>query len=511
MSDCWDRTLRLAQKVTYLQAAQEQVGFYFDKEKAEALKIYIAAEMKKLEDMVLPQLPPRKLKKSEEAFYTIPKKPFKIDGSYSELMLKFAARHQMDLNPGGGAIWNGKAITIKGGYLLPATKPMELGNQDNLKEFFLAEGWEPTYFNFQRGPDGKPLRDKHKQLIQTSPKIMEAGKMCPNLAKLHGALAQSVVTWLSYRNRGAVLEGWLDNPRPAFDGRISASVAGLTSTHRKKHSTIVNLPKADGEVLLGVEFRSLFRASEGKVLLGYDFQALEARCEAHYCWKYPGGQAYAKELIEGDIHFKTANFVFDRELLGVNRVKDDPTFKLYRQKAKTIKYASTYGASAAKLARTLGESKERGEEIYNAFWESAEPLARLKENVEKYWQYQGHEKYIVGILGAKLWVRAKHAIVNTLFQHCGSVCMDVSEVYMDQYLGGLHLGDDGRPVYKYKGYEVRRVAEVHDEAVWELDEEIAEDVAQLAMKAIRNTGTHLKLNVPLLGSYKIGATWANIH
>lgn len=508
----WEKPLRLAQKSAFLQASQELCGIGFDKQKAEQLIVQIEQAMRDIEADVLPKLPPRKLKKSEQPYYTLPKKPYKMDGTYSELMIKFAEKHKIDLNPGGGAIWNGKAFTIRGGMLLDATAPMDIGNSADLKEFFLSEGWEPQFFNVKRGPDGKPERDKRTgQPVQTTPKIMDGGRMCPNLEKLHGTLAKSVVRWLSLRNRRAVLEGWLANERLAFDGRLTAAVSGLTSTHRKKHSIIVNLPKADGEVLLGKEFRSLFYAPPGKVLLGYDFTALEATIEAHYCYSYPGGKEYAKELLEGDIHSKTAQFVFARELSSIEWVKDDPICKSYRQKAKTIKYASSYGASSKKLARTLGESEARGEEIHKAFWESAEPLALFRSAVQKFWEYDGDKKWVKGIMGAKLWIRYKHAIVNTLFQHAGSVCMDLSQAYMHSYLGELTLDKDGRCLYIYKGYEVRRVAEMHDEAVWEVDEEIAEEIAQLAMKSVSAAGKALKLNVPLKAEYKIGKTWADIH
>lgn len=502
----WDSCLKLANKVQFLLAVQECNGLAFDIEKAKSLQTYIAEEMARLEGIVLPQLPPRSLKKSEEAFYTLPKKPYRMSGEYSELMVRFAAKHGATLNADNTMTFGSETLPVKGGTLLNVKLPMELSNQDQLKEWFLSLGWKPNFYNTKKGPDGKPERDNKGRIILTSPKIQEGNRLCPNLADLQGDIARNVVRWLSLRNRGAVLAGWLANRRLEYDGRLSASVSGLASTHRKKHSVITNLPKADGEVLLGTEFRSLFYAPKGKVLLGYDFTALEATIEAHYCMQYLGGKEYAKELLEGDIHAKTAEFVFAKELLGIERHKDNPTFKNYRQKAKTIKYASTYGASAKKLAKTLGESEQRGIEIHEAFWESAKPLALLRENLEKFWEYEGHQKWIRGIMGAKLWTRSKHALLNTLIQHAGSVCMDTSQAFMDKYLGPLDV-----TTYRFKGHTVKRVAEMHDEAVWEVDEEIAEDVAQLALRSVEETGKLLKLKVPLKAEYKIGRTWAEIH
>ena len=93
--------------------------------------------------------------------------------------------------------------------------------------------WKPTLYNYQKDSNGKPVRDQKGKIIPTSPKIQEAGKICPNLMEMEGDLVKLVVKWLSLRNRQSVLQGWFSNPRLQMDGRIGAGRTGIAATHRQ--------------------------------------------------------------------------------------------------------------------------------------------------------------------------------------------------------------------------------------------------------------------------------------
>jgi hypothetical protein len=401
------------------------------------------------------------------------------------------------------------------GEAMPITMPMEMSNQDQMKSWFIENGWKPTLWNYKRGPDGKPIRDpKTRDLIKTTPKIQEAGKICPNLMEMEGDLVKLVVKWLSLRNRQSVLQGWLNNPRLQMDGRIGAGRTGIAATHRQKHKVIVNVPKASEKVLLGKEFRSLFICEEGTKIAAGDAAALEGRVQGHYTWRYDNG-ATAKELLEGDPHSKTAKSVYVEELehVDINAgdfSKDDPFFKPFRDKSKNIYYAALYGAGDAKIASTAGLPESRGKEISEKFWTANSATKALKDNLEKYWETVGIKKYVPAIDGRILMTRKKSALLNTIFQSCGGIAMDYACCFMDAWLGGLKW-KDRKPYYLYKGYEVRRVGYYHDEIEFECEEPIAEEVARMIEKAIAKAGEFLKLNVPLAGEGKVGNNWKETH
>ncbi len=492
----WNAPLRLAQKVTYLQAVQELNGIGFDQDKARALTLRIRKEMQEIESEVLPKLPQRKLKKSEEHYYTIPSKPFKMDGTFSFYMERFLEKHSVGASAERRVIqWNGEEITIEGGKLLPATKPMELSNQDDLKAWLLSAGWEPSLWNFKKDKNGKPERDpKTKEPIKTSPKMQENGRLCPNLEEMSGDIVKPVVRWLSYRNRLAVLDGWLLNPRLAFDGRLTAGSSGITNTFRQKHVVVTNIPKNKEHVLLGREFRELFTAFPGQVLVGFDASALEDRIKGALTWKYDGGEYARKILAEGyDPHQESA------DVWGIDR-----------SQAKSGNYGLSYGCSPPKLAKILKCGREAAERYHKAYWQLNGALKLLDEALGRHWEANG-KKYIVGLDGRKVFSRHRHSLVNLAIQSTGSILMDYSQAWMDKQLGGVSLVDRVYPCYTPKGHRVFRVAFMHDELVYSCDPAIATHVAELGKESIRKAGEFFKLKVPLMSSASIGNNWSEVH
>ena len=446
----------------------------------------------------------------------MPAKPFKKNGEYSATWEKWVEKHKgIDLGDGTWEFY-GRRYEVVAGQVLGVLLPMEMSNQDQMKEWFLSMGWKPTLWNYQKDSKGKPIRDQRGKLIPTSPKIQEAQKICPNLMKLEGDLVKQVVKWLSLRNRQSVLEGWLENPRLAMDGRLGAGRTGIAATHRQKHKTVVNIPKASEKVLLGKEFRSLWIAEEGMQIAAGDAAALEGRVQGHYTWRYDGGVT-ATEILSGDPHSKNA-MAFYGHITEVSKFnpaaadfnKDDPIFKPYRDRSKNGFYALLYGCSAPKLASTLGLPETMGNSLLERFWEANPGTAALKAQVEKYWGTVGKQKYLPGIDGRMLCTRKKSALLNTIFQSCGGIVMDYACCLMDEWLGGLKW-KDRKPYYLYRGCVVRRVAYMHDEMEFEAEIPVVEEVTKMIERAIYEAGKMLNLSVELAGEGKVGNSWAEVH
>lgn len=504
---------RCGQKSFFLMSCQELTGWKFDVAAAQELTVRIEGMMEEIRAEVEPKLPPRELKKGEQKEYTMPAKPFKKDGSFSANWDKFVVKHN------GKQVeekWEfyGELYDVIGGQILNVKLPMQMANQDQMKDWFLEQGWQPSLYNYQKDSNGKPIRDQKGKLIPTSPKIQEAQKICPNLMKLEGDIVKQVVKWLSLRNRLSVLQGWLSNERLQMDGRIGAGRTGIASTHRQKHKVVVNVPKASEKVLLGKEFRSLWTSEDGYAIAAGDAAALEGRVQGHYTWRYDGGET-ARELLDGDVHSKTAKSVYTNELKDFDITspefnKDDTVFKPYRDRSKNIYYAAMYGAGDAKIASTAGLPEKRGKEISEKFWAANEGTKKLKDQLEKYWASKGQSKYLPAIDGRMLCTRKKSALLNTIFQSCGGIAMDYACCFLDIWLGGLKW-KDRKPYYLYKGYVVRRIGYVHDEVEFECEDAIAEEVAKLIERAIVKAGEHLKLNVELAGEGKVGKNWKEVH
>ena len=295
-------SFRQNQKDYWLYSAQAYSGVKFNTERAGALVELIESKMLEIKNEVDPKLPSRQLKTAEQAFYKQPAKPFNKSGELSATMQKWLEKHNAQIE-GRTIKAYGFEVQIEANAILPVTLPMEIEDGAELKQYFLDNGWKPheDFWNVQKGPDGKPVRDEKGKFIKTTPKINHAGQLCPNLQKLDGEIPSKVVKFLSYRNRLGVVKGWLSNWRIEFDGRLSAEISGYAPTSRVKHRTVVNCPKADPKVLLGSEMRDLFCVDEGNWYVGTDAAALENRTLSHYTYKYDDG-AFARRQIEQDPH-----------------------------------------------------------------------------------------------------------------------------------------------------------------------------------------------------------------
>jgi hypothetical protein len=465
--DNWlHNSFRQLQKDYWLYSAQAYTGVDFDQEKAKALIEFATIEMQKLKDEVDPQLPPRPLKTAEEAFYKMPSKPYSKSGEMSANMTKWLEKHSARLEDGVVYAY-GDSCKLEANKVFPIKLPMEIDDNTELKNWFIAAGWAASegFWNFKKDPiTKKNMRGDDGKLIQTTPKIQNQGEICPNLLKLEGEIPRKVVKFLSYRNRLGVVTGWLNNWRIAFDGRLSAEISGYAPTSRVKHRTVVNCPKATISVLLGNEMRDLFKVSEGYWYGGTDAAALENRTLSHYTFKYDGGK-FARMQTEGDPHsfnafafFPHISKMFD---INDNENKENPIFKPYRNKAKTGAYLLAFGGGAPKLASSLGLTKAEGKASFDNYWKMNEGLGLLKEAAEKYYSTTGGGKYIVGIDGRKVSVRGKNVILSCLGQGLGAICMSHAACFMDSWLGELHLDSLGRPYYLYKGKIVKRISMVH--------------------------------------------------
>ena len=311
----------------------------------------------------------------------------------------------------------------------------------------------------------KPLK------VYTNPTftVGQEKEMDPALEKLGEKFphVKSIVEFLTYRHRrNSILgggvdpddwededdttsKGFLANVRA--DGRIPtpADTCGA-ATGRMKHRLVANIPRASS--LYGDKMRAMFGVEANRyVQHAYDFASLEARIESKYCWKYDKTKEYCNSLLlekPNDVHSVTSRKI--AEMIGQ---------AFSRGSAKSVKYASTYGAQAARIAKTVGCEVMLGQKIYDAFWEAAKPLADLKELVTTYWKTKGLKKFIPGLDQRKINTRSEHALLNSLFQSAGVICAKRTMVFQDREFKARGISVDfWKEDWKNKSYVQQLIA-----------------------------------------------------
>lgn len=344
-------------------------------------------------------------------------------------------------------------------------------------------GWKPTKFTDQKDKKGPPDPNKKR-----NPQIDESTIGHLPYPEIPPLLEYMMLT----KRLGQVAEGdeaWLKKVRA--DGRIHGRVNTVGArTWRMTHSgpNMAQVPKADKHTPYGKECRACFKARDGWRLVGADAAGLEARMLANFMAIWDKGE-YITIVTTGDIHFENAKGFFNTE---------EPT-KQQRDDAKTPFYARIYGARVKKMAASLKTTKEKAQEIMDAYDARFPAFAKLVATC-----YRRHNDlgYFVGFDGRHVLSVSEHSSLNSLLQSAGAIIMKYALVrfYMEA-------------VKRFGPHGVRWAlcANVHDEIQAESEPEIADELGQLFVDSIKWAGVHLNLKCPLDGAYKVGLNWAETH
>ena len=287
--------------------------------------------------------------------------------------------------------------------------------------------------------------------------------------------AKMVSDYLMYQKRVGLVESWLD--KCSNEGRVHGRVISNGAvTGRMTHSTpnMGQIPSVSSPY--GVECRSCWTVEEGHKLVGCDLSGIELRCLAHYM----KDDEWSRELLDGDIHTK------NQLAAGLPE----------RAMAKTMIYATLYGAGSAKIGAIVGGGAKEGQQILDNFYKNTPKLEKLMTLVQKLAE-SGHIK---GLDGRRVRVRSAHSALNTLLQSCGAIIAK-------KWCLEIHNKLRNKGISKY----VRQVAFVHDEIQMEVKDEHAETVARIMEEAATAAGESLGLRVRVDAESKIGTTWYDTH
>lgn len=287
-----------------------------------------------------------------------------------------------------------------------------------------------------------------KVLTNPSFTVGQEKEICHDLQRLANSKEElncitDITEYLTYRHRrNSILGGgaeWDEDEEPEkgylsavrADGRIpTPSDTCGAATSRFKHRLVTNIPRVTS--LYGHNMRAMFGVDDTCYQIGYDFDSLEAREEANFCWPFEQGEEkeYCNSLLldkPNDVHTKMAQ-----------KISAIISREFGRAPAKSVKYGATYGAQGPKIAKTIGCDVETGNMIFEAFWEAAAPLKKLKDALNREWE-KFDKKRIVGIDGRLVPTRSAHAILNSKFQSAGVICAKRAMVLHDRKLRAAGL------------------------------------------------------------------------
>jgi DNA polymerase-1 len=184
-------------------------------------------------------------------------------------------------------------------------------------------------------------------------------------------------------------------------------------------------------------------------------------------------------------------------------VAPDAVTPAQRSQAKVVNFGILYGMGAARLARELSLSKALASAFIEEYKRTLAGVAAYLEEVLESARRAGYSETILKrrrplpalrAEGARR-AEAERAAVNTPIQGSAADLIKVAMVKIDSILAD-------------QGYRTRLILQVHDELLFETNEEEIGVVAPLIQQVMEHA---IPLRVPLVVHRGEGRTWAEAH
>jgi DNA polymerase-1 len=271
---------------------------------------------------------------------------------------------------------------------------------------------------------------------------------------------------LHYREMTKLLSTYVDL-LPTYvkdDGRIHAhfiQTGAGTGRFACEDPNLQNLPVKSE---LGQKVREAFVAGKGKCLLSCDYGQVDLRAAAMLSQDKHLVEIFEKNI---DVHTGTAARVFG--------VSEDKVTSDMRRKAKTINFGILYGMGVTALKEGMGVERAEAQEFYDQYKKTFSRLMEYLEEVKAYAWKHGYTETILGrrrevpLLKSPLpFLRAQgeRIAINAPIQGTSADILKLAMLDANEYLMEKKL--DGK---------AKLVLQIHDELVFEIEQDVAEEVA----------------------------------
>jgi len=467
----WDYAHRLNARIFQHLHEQEQYGFTINTAHLEKSVTTLDRWMEKIERALASHLPyiieKKEIKKDGE--YGWVKKPFRKDGGYSASVVHIYGEY--DIN------------TVAGPFSRIVIRPISLDSTIEVKDFLLAQGWQPEKWNEKDGQ-------------RTSPNLSKDD----GFKGIRGALGRLVVKRIQCRQRKSVLEGWRNSCRA--DGRLATRVSGIATTGRLRHSVVVNIPSPHSGAFFAKQMRQCFIARIGWKLVGADSKGNQMRQLA--------ARMNDEEFTEAVLHGSQEE---GTDLHSLNQKRSGAAT---RSLAKNFFYGSIlFGAGDKKTAELLDTTREKAKAIKEKYMSGMPKLKAVLEELSKEWRITAQKRYsrkykrieyvdgyIKGIDKRPILVPYEKDLLCYALQSDEAIHMGVAYVM-------VHKRAEQRGWTQ--GVDWGMLIWMHDEFQMECRPEIADELGQLACDAIAWAGEWLGISCLHDGDYMIGNNWYETH
>ncbi|MFZ7813257.1 DNA polymerase I [Acinetobacter lwoffii] len=311
------------------------------------------------------------------------------------------------------------------------------------------------------------------------------------LEKIEHPIAQLI---LEYRGlsklKSTYTDGLCKQANPDTHRVHTSYHQALTATGRLS-STDPNLQNIPIRAEIGRQIRKAFVAPKGRVLLAADYSQIELRLMAHLSQD----EALLDAFIHGqDVHRRTA-----AEVLGIplEEVTNDQ-----RRQAKAVNFGLLYGMSEFGLIRQLGFTRQESQDYIKQYFHRYPGIYDYMQRTRQVALEQGFVETLLGrrlytpdIDARNMMVRkaAERAAINAPLQGSAADIIKMAMIEVDKML---------------PKDQAKMLLQVHDELVFEVDEDMADELAPKLAEVMQSV---LQISVPLVVEVGKGKNWDEAH
>jgi len=330
---------------------------------------------------------------------------------------------------------------------------------------------------------GKKTKTGHSTDAGVLERLADEGHAVPKLLLEYRTLAKLKNTYVDALPK-------LINPQT---GRLHTSYNQTVTATGRLSSSDPNLQNIPIRSPYGRLIRKGFIAPAGRLLMSADYSQIELRLAAHLS----GDPHMIQTFLSGlDVHTRTA-----AELLGVFPNLVTPEMRAI---AKTVNFGVLYGMTAFRLGRDLGIGTKKAQEFIDQYF-SRFPL--LKQYLNGIIEQALKTGYVNTILGRRRPIPelksldpvqragAERAAINTPLQGSAADLIKLAMLNVQR-----RIEKDRLPI--------TMTMQVHDELVFEVDDRVAAEAAQIIRQEMESV---MKLTVPLVVEVNTGKNWMEAH
>lgn len=279
----------------------------------------------------------------------------------------------------------------------------------------------------------------------------------------------------------------------AATGRVHTCYHQAVAATGRLSSSDPNLQNIPIRTPEGRRIRSAFVAPPGRMILSADYSQIELRIMAHLSGDEGLQRAFRAKM---DVHRLTAAEVFG---VAAEAVSEEQ-----RRAAKAINFGLIYGMSAFGLARQLRIDRVEAQRYCDLYFARYPGVRDFMEHTRARAREQG---YVETLFGRRLYVPeirsanqarrqyAERTAINAPMQGTAADLIKRAMIAVDEWIERTHA-------------PARMVMQVHDELVFEVDEQAVATVTESIRDFMVQAAA---LSVPLVVDIGVGTNWAQAH